>query len=187
MKCPLNKTHGGAPFEDSTNIQWNRVFWWSGPNQLIQPRCPTGFKCGINYQPPTVVPGGDLAKVMRACCMISNSTEPCWMWKTNQRVRNLLKISQRTKEYLAESGNFFQEQLVTSFLSMAFWLPQQLFFWFLLVPAMQEGKLISNWWELLREKPVMYPCQWCPYTLGEDFCCGWSKIQTFQDRKNDDI
>ena len=36
--------------------------------------CPTGFKCGINYQPPTVVPGGDLAKVMRACCMISNST-----------------------------------------------------------------------------------------------------------------
>ena len=38
--------------------------------------CPTGFKCGINYQPPTVVPGGDLAKVMRACCMISNSTVP---------------------------------------------------------------------------------------------------------------
>ena len=33
-----------------------------------------GFLCGINYQPPTVVPGGDLAKVMRACCMISNST-----------------------------------------------------------------------------------------------------------------
>ena len=32
--------------------------------------CPTGFKCGINYQPPTVVPGGDLAKVMRACCML---------------------------------------------------------------------------------------------------------------------
>src|ERR1700709_2229278 len=29
---------------------------------------------GINYQPPTVVPGGDLAKVQRAVCMISNST-----------------------------------------------------------------------------------------------------------------
>ena len=27
--------------------------------------CPTGFKVGINYQPPTVVPGGDLAKVKR--------------------------------------------------------------------------------------------------------------------------
>ncbi|PHU19998.1 Tubulin alpha chain [Capsicum chinense] len=36
--------------------------------------CPTGFKCGINYQPPTVVPGGDLAKVQRAVFMISNST-----------------------------------------------------------------------------------------------------------------
>eukprot|EP00960_Hanusia_phi_P008013 229525-Hanusia_phi.AAC.1 len=28
--------------------------------------CPTGFKCGINYQPPTIVPEGDLAKVDRA-------------------------------------------------------------------------------------------------------------------------
>ncbi|KAL6994221.1 hypothetical protein U1Q18_012329 [Sarracenia purpurea var. burkii] len=37
-------------------------------------RCPTGFKCGINYQPPTVVPGGDFGKVQRAVCMISNST-----------------------------------------------------------------------------------------------------------------
>jgi tubulin alpha len=36
--------------------------------------CPTGFKCGINYQPPTVVPGGDLAKVQRAVCMMANST-----------------------------------------------------------------------------------------------------------------
>ena len=35
---------------------------------------PTEFKCGINYQPPTVVPGGDLAKVMRATCLMSNST-----------------------------------------------------------------------------------------------------------------
>lgn len=35
---------------------------------------PTGFKVGINYQPPTVVPGGDLAKVQRAVCMIANST-----------------------------------------------------------------------------------------------------------------
>lgn len=36
--------------------------------------CPTGFKCGLNYQAPTVIPGGDLAKVQRAVCMISNST-----------------------------------------------------------------------------------------------------------------
>jgi len=36
--------------------------------------CPTGFKVGINHQPPTVVPHGDLAKVKRAVTMISNST-----------------------------------------------------------------------------------------------------------------
>ncbi|CAD8095980.1 unnamed protein product [Paramecium primaurelia] len=36
--------------------------------------CPTGFKLGINYQPPTFVNGGDLAKVTRSACMISNTT-----------------------------------------------------------------------------------------------------------------
>jgi len=36
--------------------------------------CPTGFKCGINSQPPTAVPGGDLAKVSRALAMLSNTT-----------------------------------------------------------------------------------------------------------------
>jgi len=35
---------------------------------------PTGFKCGINYQPPTIVPGSEIARVQRAVCMISNST-----------------------------------------------------------------------------------------------------------------
>ncbi|KAG7377630.1 Tubulin alpha-1A chain [Phytophthora pseudosyringae] len=36
--------------------------------------CPTGFKCGINFQPPSVVPGGDLASVQRAVAMISNTS-----------------------------------------------------------------------------------------------------------------
>ena len=36
--------------------------------------CPTGFKCGINYQLPTVVPGGDLARVQRAVSMVSNTS-----------------------------------------------------------------------------------------------------------------
>ena len=36
--------------------------------------CPTGFKVGINSRAPTVVPGGDLGKSMRAACMISNTT-----------------------------------------------------------------------------------------------------------------
>jgi len=35
---------------------------------------PTGFKCGINGQAPSEVPGADLAAVKRACTMISNTT-----------------------------------------------------------------------------------------------------------------
>lgn len=42
--------------------------------------CPTGFKVGINYQPPTVVPGGDLAKVQRAVCMLTNTTAISEAW-----------------------------------------------------------------------------------------------------------
>uniref|UniRef100_A0A8C1KNK0 Tubulin alpha chain n=2 Tax=Bilateria TaxID=33213 RepID=A0A8C1KNK0_CYPCA len=42
--------------------------------------CPTGFKVGINYQPPTVVPGGDLAKVQRAVCMLTNTTAIAEAW-----------------------------------------------------------------------------------------------------------
>merc|ERR1712157_98088 len=36
--------------------------------------CPTGFKSGVNSEPPTVVPGGDLAKVKRSVTMITNNT-----------------------------------------------------------------------------------------------------------------
>jgi len=36
--------------------------------------CPTGFKCGINSQAPTCIPGGDLAKVNKALLMLSNTT-----------------------------------------------------------------------------------------------------------------
>ncbi|KAF9929205.1 Tubulin alpha-3C/D chain [Linnemannia zychae] len=36
--------------------------------------CPTGFKVGINSAPPTVIPGGEVAKVHRAVCMLSNTT-----------------------------------------------------------------------------------------------------------------
>ncbi|KER29301.1 hypothetical protein T265_04046 [Opisthorchis viverrini] len=35
---------------------------------------PAGFKLGVNSQPPTAVPGGDLAQVKRAVCMLSNLT-----------------------------------------------------------------------------------------------------------------
>uniref|UniRef100_A0AAV2MC86 Tubulin alpha chain n=1 Tax=Knipowitschia caucasica TaxID=637954 RepID=A0AAV2MC86_KNICA len=42
--------------------------------------CPTGFKVGITSQPPTVVPDGDLAKVRRAVCLLSNNTAITEAW-----------------------------------------------------------------------------------------------------------
>jgi tubulin alpha len=42
--------------------------------------CPTGFKVGINYQKPAIVPGGDLAPVDRAVCMLSNTTAIAEAW-----------------------------------------------------------------------------------------------------------
>ncbi|XP_019064397.1 tubulin alpha chain-like [Fukomys damarensis] len=42
--------------------------------------CPTGFKVGINYQPHTVVPGGDMAEVQRAVCMLSYTTAIAEAW-----------------------------------------------------------------------------------------------------------
>lgn len=42
--------------------------------------CPTGFKVGINYQAPTVIPNGDMAPTQRAVCMISNTTAIAEAW-----------------------------------------------------------------------------------------------------------
>ncbi|XP_018023222.1 tubulin alpha chain, partial [Hyalella azteca] len=52
--------------------------------------CPTGFKIGINYQPPTVVPEGDLAKVSRAVCMLSNTTAIAEAWSRLDRKFDLM-------------------------------------------------------------------------------------------------
>ncbi|CAO3597938.1 unnamed protein product [Absidia cylindrospora] len=42
--------------------------------------CPTGFKVAINGQAPCVVPGGDVAKVQRGNCMLSNTTSIASAW-----------------------------------------------------------------------------------------------------------
>ncbi|XP_047116208.1 tubulin alpha-8 chain-like [Schistocerca piceifrons] len=52
--------------------------------------CPTGFKVGINYQPPTEVPGGDLAKVHRAVSMLSNTTAIQEAWEKLDRKFDLM-------------------------------------------------------------------------------------------------
>lgn len=38
------------------------------------------LQVGINYQPPSVVPGSELAKVPRAVCMLSNTTAIADAW-----------------------------------------------------------------------------------------------------------
>ncbi|KAK0416879.1 hypothetical protein QR680_012732 [Steinernema hermaphroditum] len=52
--------------------------------------CPTGFKVGINHQPPTNVPDGDLAKVPRAVCMLSNTTAIAEAWSRLDRKFDLM-------------------------------------------------------------------------------------------------
>ncbi|XP_078663959.1 tubulin alpha-4A chain-like [Branchiostoma floridae x Branchiostoma belcheri] len=42
--------------------------------------CPTGFKVGINNHSPTAVPGGEIPKVRRAVCMLSNTTAIAEAW-----------------------------------------------------------------------------------------------------------
>lgn len=42
--------------------------------------CQTIFRVGINYQPPTVVPGSYLTKVRSSCAMLSNSTGLAPVW-----------------------------------------------------------------------------------------------------------
>jgi tubulin alpha len=45
---------------------------------------------GINYQAPTVIPGGDLAKVPRAVCMLSNTTAISEAWSRLDRKFDLM-------------------------------------------------------------------------------------------------
>ncbi|KIH59504.1 tubulin/FtsZ family protein [Ancylostoma duodenale] len=69
--------------------------------------CPTGFKVrlvdtldmvGINYQPPTVVPGGDLAKVPRAVCMLSNTTAIAEAWARLDHKFDLMYVGEGMEE-----------------------------------------------------------------------------------------
>lgn len=51
---------------------------------------PCGFKVGINSQPPTVIPNGDMAKVPRACCLLANTTAICEAWSNLNRKFDLM-------------------------------------------------------------------------------------------------
>uniref|UniRef100_A0A915DJG6 Tubulin/FtsZ 2-layer sandwich domain-containing protein n=1 Tax=Ditylenchus dipsaci TaxID=166011 RepID=A0A915DJG6_9BILA len=71
--------------------------------------CPTGFKVGINYQAPTVVPGGDLAKVPRAVCMLANTTAIAEAWARLDHKFDLMYASVLLSTDLASLEKDYEE------------------------------------------------------------------------------
>ncbi|XP_041764497.1 tubulin alpha chain-like isoform X1 [Anopheles merus] len=76
MSCCLLYRGNIAP------IEINRALLEMRSNRSIQfvDWCPTGFKIGINFQPPIAVPGADLARSDLACCMLANNTAIRTAW-----------------------------------------------------------------------------------------------------------
>ncbi|CAL8082688.1 unnamed protein product [Calicophoron daubneyi] len=66
--------------------------------------CPTGFKVGITYQPPTVVPSGDLARIQRAVCMLSNSTAIAEAWARLDHKFDLMYIKRAFIHWFVGEG-----------------------------------------------------------------------------------
>jgi tubulin alpha len=66
--------------------------------------CPTSFKVGINYQPPIVVPGGDLARFQRAVCMLSNTTAFGKNWARLDHKFDLLYAERKFVHYYMSEG-----------------------------------------------------------------------------------
>jgi tubulin alpha len=69
------------------------VDWW-----------PTSFKRGINCQPPSVVPGDDFYKVMRAVCMISNSTATAEVFFRLDRKFDLMYAEREFVHWYVDEG-----------------------------------------------------------------------------------
>jgi tubulin alpha len=71
--------------------------------------CPTGFKIGINNQPPTTIVGGDLAKTSRAVCMLSNTTSIAEAWsRLNHKFDLMYKKRAFIHWYMGEGVGFYE-------------------------------------------------------------------------------
>ncbi len=83
--------------------------------------CPTGFKCGINYQPPTVVPGAPLLSTRRlacVCCLIDRclkvtqgralhrreGQQRSTLWGNSSQCRRCLRLSLALIGLLTSAG-----------------------------------------------------------------------------------
>ncbi|XP_050082248.1 tubulin alpha chain-like [Anopheles aquasalis] len=76
MSCCLLYRGDVSPLDINRAVQELRV---KRSAQFVD-WCPTGYKIGINYQPPMAVPGADLAHVNRALCMLANNTAVRTAW-----------------------------------------------------------------------------------------------------------
>lgn len=64
---------------------------------------PTGFKIGMNEQPPAVDPKGKMASTTRACCMLCNTTAIKEAWSNlNVKYHGMLKKRAFIHWYLKE-------------------------------------------------------------------------------------
>ncbi|KII61360.1 Tubulin alpha-4A chain [Thelohanellus kitauei] len=59
--------------------------------------CPTGFKVGLNHQPPFVTEDGDMAKVPRALCVLSNTTAIAEAW---ERIKSKFDMMYEHRAYV---------------------------------------------------------------------------------------
>ena len=89
--------------------------------RVISNRRDTDFE----LRPPTVVPGGDLAKVMRACCMISNSTVTRRNWYCTYNIKHNQNCYLYIKESLVDFffGDISIEQGLFDGLVSVVWYP----------------------------------------------------------------
>ncbi|KAI5096023.1 tubulin alpha-1B chain [Silurus meridionalis] len=71
---------GGGTGSGFTSLLMERMSVDYGKKSKLEFSIYPAPQVGINYQPPTVVPGGDLAKVQRAVCMLSNTTAIAEAW-----------------------------------------------------------------------------------------------------------
>eukprot|EP00800_Vazella_pourtalesii_P014958 TRINITY_DN3924_c1_g1_i1.p1 TRINITY_DN3924_c1_g1~~TRINITY_DN3924_c1_g1_i1.p1 ORF type:complete len:403 (-),score=45.66 TRINITY_DN3924_c1_g1_i1:125-1333(-) len=74
--------------------------------------CPTGFKVGINSQPPVFVPEGDMTKINRSALLLANNTSITSTWiRLNEKFDRMFAKRAFVHWYIGEGmeeGEFFE-------------------------------------------------------------------------------
>lgn len=74
--------------------------------------CSTGFKTKLDHHLPSVVPGGNLVKVQRAVCLISNSTAVAEVFSRIDPVWHFLVVQWRLEIVQVEESQFVRLRVV---------------------------------------------------------------------------